>query len=190
MAKLTRCQLQTNLLLQYCQWRVSVLLFGLLCGVHWPLNWPQGLKKSARHLLLKGQVWGCGSGWREELIQWEAFRKSLARQAQPEDQNHCIPKRKKKRAMKNAVHIWNGYVQMSAMFVYFNVKPAHWSRQGIQEVCAKTQLPPERRKDKRSEKKKRRGETVRSRPLTHLIALVNTPSPVVYIPFAISHYFL
>lgn len=172
-AKLTRCQLQINLL-QYCQWRVSVLPFGLLCGIRWPLNWPviQGLKKSARHLLLKGQVWG----WREELIQWEAFRKSLAHQAQPEDQNHCIPKRKKKRAMKNAVHIWNGYVQMSAMFVYFNVKPAHWSHQALQEVCAKTQLPPERREDKRREKKKRRGKLLDFSP-SHTSLLLLTPRP-------------
>lgn len=76
MATLTRWQLQTKLLLQYCQW--GFLYFWLGFYVAFVGLWIGLWANSARHLLLKGQVWGRGSWWREELIQWEAFLKSLA----------------------------------------------------------------------------------------------------------------
>lgn len=72
------------------------------------------------------------------------------------------------------------------------MKSAHWNHQGLQEVCAKTQLPPgeERRQKEGKEDEERREKTVRSQPLAGFSALLSTSSAAVHILFVINHYLL
>lgn len=73
MAKLTRWQLQAKLLLQYCQW--GFLYFWLGFYVAFVGLWIGLWANSARHLLLKGQVWG--RGWHGGGKNWSNGRHFL-----------------------------------------------------------------------------------------------------------------
>lgn len=143
----SRLKVETKLLLQYCQWRAVALLFAFHCCLHWTVNEPVDTS------CWRGRFEGMSQGGEKNQSRGEAFLKTLAHQARPEDQNHCIPERKKKKGNeKNAIHAQNDRTNVAhdtyVHVIYFNMKQAPWNLHGLQEVRVKTQLLPEKRKSR------------------------------------------